>query len=473
MNIILDCAIVEQARVELPWFGIMAKRERIRDPIHDLISFDADGIDHLLWELLNTEAFQRLRRIKQLGLSELVYPGATHTRFAHCVGVCHTARQLLGRIKRYRQEERRACIAVCAALLHDIGHGPFSHVFQDVMIDLKMPRRHEEWTADIVSQDEDIIRILDARDKELKSEIAALLKSDYPKDIFASLVSSQFDADRLDYLQRDAYMTGTRQGRFDWSWLLDNVSIGTIAKADEAEGDIKVIDVETIVLDRKALSAAEEYLQGRFNLYNQVYLHKTTRGAEKVLGRCLFHISEALKNDHKPVKDCLGLNPLARYLSADGQTLANYVSLDDASIWTALRLLRSVEHPVIPRLASALLSRRLFKNVDFGDEDHSEQHTIRFKQKLQQWFADDPTRRDWVLVDETEVTPYKWRPQTGPRALEKLYVYDREHVPVDIATQSETLNESGLRRRIYRVYYDRDRPELGEQVKNIWKGAVR
>lgn len=130
----------------------MAKQQRIRDPVHGLITFNgSDPFEVLIWRLLNAAEFQRLRRIKQLGFSELVYPGATHTRFAHCVGVFHTARQLISHLERLLGsdfESEKAKVAVCAALLHDLGHGPFSHTFEGVEKANGRKKKHEQWTTD-------------------------------------------------------------------------------------------------------------------------------------------------------------------------------------------------------------------------------------------------------------------------------------------------------------------------------------
>ena len=147
---------------------------RIRDPVHGLIVF-GDGndkaqneTDRIAWRLLNTSEFQRLRRIRQLGFSDLVYPGATHSRFAHAVGVYHTARQLIEVIRRRLEfDEERARVALLAALLHDIGHGPFSHVFEHVARAMNLKKRHEDWSAEIVQGDTEINHVLREVDEAL------------------------------------------------------------------------------------------------------------------------------------------------------------------------------------------------------------------------------------------------------------------------------------------------------------------
>ena len=148
------------------------KEQRIRDPVHGLIVFSATSeFDQLIWRLLNKAEFQRLRRIKQLGFSELVYPGATHTRLAHSVGVFHTARTLVrlfrGMLGKGFDRERGE-VAICAALLHDLGHGPFSHAFEGVLKACGIMGKHEEWTADIIRCDTEIGRTLRDYDSRLR-----------------------------------------------------------------------------------------------------------------------------------------------------------------------------------------------------------------------------------------------------------------------------------------------------------------
>lgn len=204
------------------------KPQRIRDPVHDLISFADEPFERLIWSLINTQEFQRLRRVRQLGFSELVYPGATHTRFSHSVGVFHTARSLVALLRRLlgtKFDPGRADIAVCAALLHDLGHGPFSHTFENVLRSRGMTKRHEDWSAEIIKGDTEINQVLVGYDETFPTEIANLLEEEQPSNIYASLVSSQFDADRLDYLRRDKLMTGTEQGGFDWAWLINNLEV--------------------------------------------------------------------------------------------------------------------------------------------------------------------------------------------------------------------------------------------------------
>ncbi len=181
------------------------KPERIRDPIHDLIEFSREDFDQTVWDALESKEFQRLRRVKQLGFSELVFPGATHSRFAHSVGVFHTARRLSALIQNRLPDlfdVDRARIATAAALVHDLGHGPFSHAFEDALKRLGLARRHEDWTVAIVTGNTEVSEILSKYAPGFEKSVADLIASETPVDIYSAIVSSQFDADRLDYIRR-------------------------------------------------------------------------------------------------------------------------------------------------------------------------------------------------------------------------------------------------------------------------------
>jgi uncharacterized protein len=310
----------------------MDKRDqRIRDPVHGLMVFSgSDEFEQLIWSLINTKEFQRLRRIKQLGFSELVYPGATHTRFAHSVGVFHTARELVGLLKnslRADFSQERVNVAICAALLHDLGHGPFSHTFEGVEKLRGARKRHEKWTTEIITGDTEVGKILLDYDPGLQKQVSELLEHEYPIDIYSSIVSSQFDADRVDYLRRDKIMTGTEHGGFDWAWLLNNLEIGRITIG--GDGDEDPFEVEGLILAAKGLKAAEGYLLGRYHLYTQVYMHKATRGAEKMLELLLMQLSKLVVDGDVPKTGLSESHPLTRYFSADGSSLENYLALDD------------------------------------------------------------------------------------------------------------------------------------------------
>jgi HD superfamily phosphohydrolase len=193
----------------------------IRDPVHDIISFENNPWDRLLLDLINTREFQRLRRIKQLGMTEMVFPGANHSRFAHSIGVMHNARRFLTQIEQLTgktsDDEIRTAV-LTAALLHDLGHGPFSHTFEKITSE-----SHENRTIEIIVDDSTQVNaVLKKHDKKLPKILRQFFEEDPDANSkdglpehFVQIVSSQLDADRFDYLLRDAHASGADYGRFD------------------------------------------------------------------------------------------------------------------------------------------------------------------------------------------------------------------------------------------------------------------
>ncbi|MDR1125940.1 MAG: HD domain-containing protein, partial [Deltaproteobacteria bacterium] len=258
------------------------KPQRIRDPLHDLINFNGELTERLCWQIIQTEEFQRLRRIKQLGFSDYVYPGASHTRFAHSLGVFHIARKLLNILQHDFPKDYNSIKAqhtLVAALLHDIGHGPFSHAFENFLAACDFGKKdhgHERKSIRIIKETE-VGKILRRgfNSSSCPEDIAAILDSETTvADYHDAIVSSLFDADRLDYMQRDRLMTGTQLGGIDFSWLLANLTFGEVAAGTD---DQETSNHKTFVLNAKAIPAAESYVLALFQLYPTVYFHKTTR----------------------------------------------------------------------------------------------------------------------------------------------------------------------------------------------------
>ncbi len=429
--------------------------QRIRDPVHGLIVFGRSGdkhrdeTDRIAWRLLNTPEFQRLRRIRQLGFSDLVFPGATHSRFAHSIGVYHTARRLAEVIARQQGERHsdRERVALLAALLHDVGHGPFSHAFEVAAQAAGSPKkRHEGWGAEIIRGDTGVNRVLREVDDTLPEVICGLLKEEEPKDIYATIVSSQFDADRLDYIQRDRMATGVEFGHVDQDWLFDCMEVGkvTIGREDPHEAPC-------LYLGWKGLSVAEEYLEARFRLYQMVYMHKTTRSAEKMLEALLEDVAEEAKTEdlHPEQKE-----PVSRYLALKTPSLGAYIDLDDAVAWAAILEFAKRPNQRTKTLARRLRDRELYKCVDIGVLDDPGGNLYR---RVRRELNERPIEEQGCLLfdDATVVKAYEWYDFDDASALNKVLLKTPSdsdgHEPKDIATISpivKTLQE----KRIQRVY---------------------
>lgn len=423
-----------------------------------------------MWEALNAHEFQRLRRIKQLGFSELVYPGATHTRFSHSVGVFHVARQLSSFIaKRIPEFDiERARVAMAAALVHDVGHGPFSHAFEDALKQMdkgkqQKSKRHELWTSDIVGGDTELGNVLLKAGKKFRDDVAALLADENPTDIYAAIVSSQFDADRLDYVRRDRLMTGAQQGGFDYPWLLANLEVDKIPLASDGE---QYAEAESLILGEKAFQAAEAYVLGLFHMYLTVYFHKATRSAEKLLTALLCRVGELCEAGQIEATGLHENHLIVRFVQ--NRSLKEYLALDDFVVWSALHLMSDATDPACKELAFRLLHRRLYKAIDIGNHFTGREGALaRFKMNLGKAKLSGQFSPIDVFEDQTNRTPYKLRGYDTSEAMAKIHIRKADGTYEDLANRSDVV-KALQSKSIYRVYV-RD-PDVARQVLKLTEG---
>jgi HD superfamily phosphohydrolase len=334
----------------------------LRDPVHGLVSFESDE-QKIVVQLLEAREVQRLRRIRQLGLASLAYPGADHTRFSHAVGAAHVMGRFVGRLRAIhgdlpfwqRLTSERARDGLAAALLHDVGHGPFSHLFEEAM---PQSPRHEEWTARIVlDPSTDVHRILTAHDPALPARVVALVHGQHELPYLARTVSGTFDVDRCDYLLRDAHFTGVSYGRFDLDWLIRSLRLGS--SRDDGEGPTLAVD------GLKGLPAIESFILARLFMFQQVYFHKASRASELLLSRVLTRASELMQNGTRIAGAPPALEALAR---SEEVSLGAYLGLDDAVMWATIGAFRDGRDPLLSDLAGRLIERRLFKALELYGE---------------------------------------------------------------------------------------------------------
>lgn len=355
LEAIESSATGEVLRVLPPLRHRLRKPKFIRDPIHDLVRID----DKTVLKILDTQPLQRMKGIRQLGVASFVYPGAEHSRFAHSLGVYHLASKILSQIGESDYTSRLTI--QLAALLHDTGHGPFSHLFEAALKEFRYKhfQSHENWTKEVVMSHPEVTSLLDARSKNLKRDVKDVISGSYRPPYLSSIVSSQVDADRLDYMLRDSHMTGVHYGRFDLNWMLRNLSVRVYEEKDEDE---KKHQVEKIVIDaRRGLSSLESYLLGNFYLYKHVYYHKTIQAAEGMLIKILLRAVDCAKASRKSS----GFDPLIRKISANKKlTLAEYLSLTDSTInyWISTWAFAKTDR-TLSDLCGRLLKRELLKIV--------------------------------------------------------------------------------------------------------------
>lgn len=453
----------------------MFRAQRIRDPLHNLIEFRANEFDNVLWSVIQTGAFQRLRRVKQLGFSELVYPGATHSRFAHSLGVYHIARLLMSVVEEHlggsRFRSSNAEIALAAALVHDLGHGPFSHAFEAVGKRLNLKTADHVSISDCLIRDGEVAEKFAVLGSGFANDVAAMLTADRPT-IYGAVVSSQFDADRLDYMQRDRLMTGTGLGGIDFRWLLANLEVGEIPLGVDEE---EVGQVETFVIGPKAVGAVEAYVLGLFQLYPSVYFHKTTRCAEKLMTELLIRVF-TLANEGSPRRTGLTINNALMKYAKDPEPLANFLALDDSVIWGSLSQMARARDPLIENFAKRLRDRKLYKARDVrealveklgvADRTAIDVSCARIGRKIREWRARHEDNVPRLLLDEDERAPYKkLQDSKGPANQIMLKPHPGGKI-VDIEERSEVLR--GLQPfKFFRVYYDADDCEARDFMTTI------
>jgi HD superfamily phosphohydrolase len=324
----------------------------IRDPVHDVIAFRLNRpLDALLFKLLSAPELQRLRRIRQLGMASLAYPGADHSRYSHSLGVMETARKILDQLAAagFAIDEQGRHVCVVAALLHDAGHGPFSHVFERVS-----GIHHEEMTRRVILDPESgINRILREYDTALPRMIVDFLNCRPKRTFFCDIIASQLDADRFDYLLRDNLMTGARYGSYDLEWVLHALTI------DQS--------CDRLAVDVKGVSAVETYLQARFNMYRNVYFHKVVRSAE---GMVKLALQRARRLAVQRRLEWPRENQ-ATYLAMLGQQLSarQFNDLDDIAVMHCFKIWSHGEDALLATLCRGLLFREVYKSFDLSHID--------------------------------------------------------------------------------------------------------
>jgi uncharacterized protein len=333
----------------------MIKQKIFNDPVYGFTAVQKG----LLLDLIDHPYFQRLRRIRQTGLAHYVYPGALHTRFHHALGALHLMQEAIKVLRSKdvditEEEAEAVCVAI---LLHDIGHGPYSHALEHTIIDY----HHEQLSA----------WFMEALNEEFSGRLTlaiAIFSNQYHKHFLHQLVSGQLDMDRMDYLNRDSFFTGVSEGVIGYDRIIKMLSVH--------DGDL--------VVEEKGIYSVEKFLIARRLMYWQVYLHKTNVSAEQMLTRALRR-ARALYVEGKPVEVSRGLAWFLRLEPgmepAQKEILAHYARLDDTDIAMALKEWAYSDDPVLKLLASGLLNRRLYR-LEWSSAPFEETYKARIREQI-------------------------------------------------------------------------------------------
>lgn len=324
-------------------FEKTSEHKVLRDPIHGYIHVD----DQIIWDCINAKEMQRLRRIHQLGGDFQIYHTAEHSRFSHSLGVYEIVRRMVNEIEELsvRLSDYEKLTVMLAGLLHDIGHGPFSHAFEAVSL-----MKHEDYTCKIITEQSEIHELLDHCDSNLACDVADIIKGQHRNDLLNQIVSGQLDADRMDYLLRDAYFTGTSYGNFDLERIIRTM---------------RVVD-ERITVKESGIHSVEDYIMARYHMYWQVYLHPVARSYEGLMVMLFRRLKDIYKEDAGSLQMVEMLIPFLKDTPAG---IDDLFLLDEAAAFYGLALLRKHPDPILRDLTRRILDRDLFEYETISDKD--------------------------------------------------------------------------------------------------------
>ena len=401
----------------------MNEHKIINDPVFGFIKIPRG----LLYDIVEHPMMQRLNRINQLGLASVVYPGARHTRFQHSLGAFHLMSEAILSLQQKGQFifDSEAEAVQAAILMHDIGHGPFSHVLENTLIKG-------------ISHEDISLMMMEEINRHFNGQLnlaVSIFKGEYPKDFLHQLISSQLDMDRLDYLRRDSFYTGVTEG---------NIGSARIIKM------LNVVD-DLLVVESKGIYSLENYLTTRRLMYWQVYLHKTAVACEKVLVNTLLRAKDLTRQGK-----LVFASPSLQYFlqnEVDGtwfdnheEALKMYGDLDDSDIWSALKAWKYSDDKILSTLATDMLNRHIFK-VEVNEAPVGEDRIMDIAAQIaaKMDISTDDARRYMMSINTIQKDMYN----VDDDSITILY---KDGSTKDISEASELLNVQLLSKKIRKYY---------------------
>ena len=398
----------------------MAKtRKIINDPVFGFLSIP-DGV---LFQILQHPYLQRLNRIRQLGLSFFVYPGAMHSRFLHSLGAMHLMREAIGSLREKGVEitDNEATASMAAILLHDVGHGPFSHVMEHTLVE---GITHEEISLMMMEKMRDELA---EQDGELLNLAIAIFKDEYPKHFLHQLISSQLDVDRLDYLCRDSFFCGVTEGSVASARILKMMNV-------TADGHL--------VVEAKGIYSVEKFLVARRLMYWQVYLHHTSVAAEQLLIKILERAKALAKQGVElfcsPALHYFLYNRITSEVFVQNPNALNqYAMLDDADLLSAIKVWIGCEDKVLSELCQCFTNRRLFKGK-LLDQPLSTEQVEALSEQYAERFGIDKADAHYFFVEHVSTS------NTYSEKGEAIGILYKDGMVKDIAEASDMLSMESL-----------------------------
>ncbi|BFH10396.1 HD domain-containing protein [Paenibacillus melissococcoides] len=413
----------------------MLQEEKVfKDPVHNYVHVQ----DRTIWDLINTSEFQRLRRIRQLGTSYFTFHGAEHSRFSHSLGVYEITRRIISQFERNRYAdwpEEEGLLALCAALLHDVGHGPFSHSIEEAF-----GMFHEDWTCRIILEDTEIHRVLARIDPGFPEKVASVIRKSYASPIVVNLVSGPLDADRMDYLLRDAYFTGVNYGTFDLDRIL------RLLRPHK----------DRIVVKESGMHAVEHYLLSRYEMYWQVYFHPVTRSSEMLL-RHIFKRAAELYREGFAFR--FFLPPLTSLFEGTIGT-SDYLKLDEALVQTTFTQWRLEKDERLADLCERFMERKLYKYIE---TDQLDKATVR---RLSQVWTEAGLDPEYDLMfDSPSDNPYDVYRVGDEPTQQHILLLDPYGRVMELSKKSDIVRSiSGIRRGKHYIYFPKDKLEAAQHA---------
>lgn len=395
-----------------------------RDAIHGEIRLDLDDrVDALIMRLIDSRELQRLRRVKQLGTTWLTYHSAEHSRFSHSIGTMYVAKQICEQLESsslafhasVALAESRVAV-LCAALLHDIGHGPFSHSCEEII-----GINHESWTYKLIlSSDSQVNEILKEFDCNLPEQIVSILKGEYKYKFVSSIVSSELDADRLDYLLRDSYHTGASYGNYDLSSVIESLEL-------DYKNDM------ILVTGDKGLYAVERYLHAGHSIYQQVCYHKKSLATDTLLKNIFLRARELLKDtkqiffiDHTMYKWIMKANEL---------NVKEFLMIDDVYVMYHIKLWQDEFDGTLSDLCRRFINRELFKSYEVTSETiNSKHYNLMINLALQ------GLDFNYYIAEVTlPSSPKRFYNPLNPNPLKSIFYKDKNNCVMEISKASKII----------------------------------
>ncbi|HAX72277.1 MAG TPA: hypothetical protein DCY20_02000 [Firmicutes bacterium] len=400
-----------------------------RDPVYGYVHVT----DQLIWDLIQTKELQRLRRVKQLGGTHMVFHTAEHSRFSHSLGVYEMARRIIDSLNQRQPilNEHERMLTLCAALLHDLGHGPFSHAFESVF-----SVHHELFTQRVLLENTQVHEKLEQYKTGFSQEVADVINKVHPNKVIISIISSQLDADRLDYLLRDSYFCGTPYGEIDVDRILRTM---------------RVVD-NKIVYKQSGMHAIEDYLLGRYQMYWQVYLHTTGVSFDLIIKKMFQRVVYLIKTGYKFRKP---LESLRELVTEKHPHIETFLKFDDSTIFYYASRFVEEKDEILADFADRFINRRLLKGIQIEPGTGWNELLV----DMQGWMQElgiDPNY--YLMIEHSTKSPYDYYSQNSNSTSERIELLMLDDTIKEISEVSNVIKGiiSITTKEEYKIYYPLD-----------------